>query len=279
MRSDLEKQIQRNINAHDRIAKRYERRHGEIYNPREQDRLRRTLIDAVASIETGTSRPLVLDFGCGAGNLTAHMINLGCDVIAADVSEACLQLVSKRHGAQDVSPLLLNGRDLRGVSDESLDMVATYSVLHHVPDYLSLMREFVRVLKPGGVVFIDHELSELYWYPDNTLLAFRSAMAKVRSSSPITKYLVLQNYINWFMCRFINPRYRPEGDIHVFLDDHVEWPKIILELEHVGAKVLQNERYLLFREGYDLEVYEAFASRTHDMESVIARKDVVDSIG
>lgn len=51
-------------------------------------------------------------------------------------------------------------------------MVATYSVLHHVPDYLKIVDEFVRVLKPGGVIYIDHEVSPSYWEINDTYQSY-----------------------------------------------------------------------------------------------------------
>ncbi|MGH7593998.1 MAG: methyltransferase domain-containing protein [Gemmatimonadales bacterium] len=37
--------------------------------------------------------------------------------------------------------------NLSNVKDRSVDMVATYSVLHHVPDYLGILPELLRVLR------------------------------------------------------------------------------------------------------------------------------------
>jgi len=56
-----------NVRTHNKIAKKYERIHGEIYNTHEQSRLRNELKKALSSIETGSESKLVLDFGCGAG--------------------------------------------------------------------------------------------------------------------------------------------------------------------------------------------------------------------
>ena len=265
-------QIQRNVRAHDRVARLYRKRHGEIYNAREQGRLRRELSSALACVETGSKPPVVLDFGSGAGNLTEHMLELGCDVIAADVSSACLDLIMEHQKCRRVSPFLLNGVDLEGLADNSMDMVVTYSVLHHVPAYLDVLSEFVRVLKPGGVVFIDHELSELHWNPDELHREFKRQVSDSMRPSLLTKYLTPQNYVNWFMCKFVDSRYRPEGDIHVFPDDHVEWEKVIAELVRAGAEVVHHKKYLLYRAGYDEATYDAYASKTHDMEMVIARK-------
>ena len=49
-------QIARNIAVHDRIARKYERRHDEIFNPREQARLGAVLADAKAAIASERAR-------------------------------------------------------------------------------------------------------------------------------------------------------------------------------------------------------------------------------
>ena len=161
------KALEHNIAVHNKIAKKYESIHGEIYNEIEQARLLTSLASALSYVQTGSPKILALDFGCGAGNLTKHLTLLGCEVIAADVSTGFLDLISSRKYKERVVTFNLNGTDLKGLEDESVDIIAMYSVLHHVPDYLSLIKEFSRVLNKGGVIYIDHEASENIWNDDD----------------------------------------------------------------------------------------------------------------
>jgi ubiquinone/menaquinone biosynthesis C-methylase UbiE len=264
-------QIEHNIRAHDRVARTYERRHGEIYNVIEQARLQEALKRALALVQTDSTPKLAVDFGCGAGNLTSHLSSLGCDVLACDVSEGFLDLIASRRYQTAVTPVRLNGGDLSNIDDDSADLVAAYSVLHHVPDYLGMVAEMVRVLKPGGVLFIDHELCAEMWTPSPERAAFLSEVAKV-SGTWWRKYLALENYTNWFIWKFVNPRYRSEGDIHVFADDHIEWDKVADTLTDAGAEIVDDRDYLLFRRGYRAETYERFRNRLHDMKALTARK-------
>lgn len=128
-------QLEKNIRAHDRIAKKYEKSHGEIYNVIEQNRLRDILANALSEVRTNTAKKIALDFGCGAGNLTKHLSALGLNVFACDVSQGFLDLVASRTYETNVEAVKLNGVDLANIANNSIDMVATYSVLHHVPDY------------------------------------------------------------------------------------------------------------------------------------------------
>ena len=44
----------------------------------------------------------------------------------------------------------------------SLDAVFGFGVLHHVPDWESALKEIVRVLKPGGVYYLEEIYPSLY---------------------------------------------------------------------------------------------------------------------
>lgn len=263
-------QLEHNIAIHDKVAKKYEAIHGEIYNEIEQKRLRLSLEKAILQITTGDNPLVALDFGCGAGNLTQHLTDLGCEVVASDVSTGFLDLVASRTYKKKIRTCLLNGVDLQGIADASVDMVATYSVLHHVPDYLSLMQEFIRVLKPGGVVYIDHEMSKAFW-DSEAYLQFQKEMNK-KLHVDLKKYFIFENYLAKFTRLFINPKYQPEGDIHVFKDDHIEWDEIRSKLSTYGAEIVHEEDYLLYRRNYDKNVYDAWKEKVGDIHLLVARK-------
>lgn len=260
-----------NIKTHNKLAEKYERMHGEIYNDHEQSRLCDQLSAAIAQIKTTSQKKVALDFGCGAGNLTRHLSNLGCDVLACDISQGFLDLVASRNYLQEVKEIQLNGVDLANIADESVDMVATYSVLHHVPEYLSILNEFMRVLKPGGVVFIDHEQSEEFWQKSPIYQEFA---LKIKKASPINfkKYFLLTNYYDWLIRRLVNPRYHREGDIHVFEDDHIEWSKVTKLLLEAGGEIVLSKSYLLFRRNFNMSIYSAYKDKTTDMHVLVVRK-------
>lgn len=265
-------QILDNVKAHDKVARLYQKIHGEIYNEVEQLRLHNALNKAKSLIETRSPRITALDFGCGAGNLTSHLLSLGLNVISSDVSPKFLNLIEQNFGKSELQTLLLNGSDLSNLDDNSVDMVATYSVLHHVPDYLSIIPEFMRVLRPGGILYIDHEVPESYWNNQKEITSFYKK-ARTHRLSDIKKYLRLTNYIDFLIRKTVNPRYRREGDIHVFHDDHIEWTKIYEKAQRFGA-LKYDESYLLFRAGYNAAIHDAWKSKISDMHLAIFQKSV-----
>ncbi len=263
--------IEHNIAAHDGIAGVYDVVHGEIFNPIEQMRLHGRLAEAIGWITSGSAEKTALDHGCGSGNLTRHLLDLGLRVVAADVSKNFLKLIATRFDATGrVETKLLNGRDMSDIPDSRFDMAAVYSVLHHVPDYLGLVRELSRVVKSGGVVFIDHEHSESLWNDDPRYDEFmRLALPPARKHW--SRFFIPSNYLTMIRRKF-DPRYQPEGDIHVWSDDHIEWKKVIGTLTGAGCEILFEDDYLLFRKGYRPEVYEAYKDQVHDTHLVVARK-------
>lgn len=263
--------VRHNIRAHNAIAEEYEEWHGEIFNPIEQERLRENLRQAMGWIQTGSRAHHALDYGCGSGNLTKHLLGLGARVTAADVSRKFLDMVRKRFGSSGLGETLaLNGQDLSGISDNTFDLVAAYSVLHHVPDYLRIVDEMVRVLKLGGILYIDHEHAPAYWEPAKQYQTF-IRMAVPPRVKTWRRFLIWRNYV-FHTRRLFNSRYEPEGDIHVFPDDHIEWEEIKGVLQQRGCQVLKEEDYLVYKKQYPLDLYREYAARCSDMRLLVARK-------
>jgi len=268
-----EDQIQFNRQVNDEVSRKYERLHGEIFNAIEQQRLRDTLSVAVKAIRTGAKPFKALDYGCGSGNLTRHLIELGVHTVSADISEGFLSLIRRNFAQTGLSEILtVNGRDLSNVPDNRFDLAATYSVLHHVPDYLHIVREMCRVLKPGGVIYIDHEANESYFNRPKEYVEFlRKARPIINVKRYIGLLLDVRGYIH-IVRRIMNPRYKREGDIHVWPDDHVEWDKIEQLLVSQGLDIVLKQDYLLYKNQYDLDVYNGYKDKCADERVLIAKK-------
>jgi SAM-dependent methyltransferase len=160
-----------------------------------------------------------------------------------------------------------------------MDLVATYSVLHHVPDYLGLVAEMCRVLRPGGVIVIDHELSPSYWEQAaghaELQAAVREAVLASRRWAPVYRRWQRMLLPGTWITRarlMRDPRYQPGGDIHVWPDDHIEWERISDVLRERGCEVLSAEDYLAYRGEYSDELHDRFSGRLADMRLLIGRR-------
>jgi ubiquinone/menaquinone biosynthesis C-methylase UbiE len=256
-----------NIRIHDRITRNYEKDHGEFFNDIEQERLQAALRRAAALVQSG-NRPLeCLDFGCGSGNVSRHLLTLDAKVTAADVSAGFLDLVRSRYPDARLRTLHLPEGRTSGVPDESLDLIATYSVLHHIPDYLAACRELARMCRKGGVVYIDHEATEEFWDGDPVYAAFQKEALRF----DWRKYLTPSNYLHRLR-RILDPRHSNEGDIHVWPDDHIEWRKVVELMGSMGFDTVLDESYLLNRRLYRPDVYHRYAGRCCDTKLMAFRK-------
>jgi len=264
----IDKAIEHNIRVHDSIYKKYEQMHGEIFNPIEQERLRKHLSLAIRHLKTSSMRKEALDYGCGSGNLTQHMIASGFHVVSADISEKFLSLIKEKYSHTGKSETLkINGQDLSNIKNNRFDFVATYSVLHHIPDYLQIINEIVRVAKPGGIIYIDNEANESYW--ENS--EYAEFLQLVQPKKNWKRFLKVSNYVNKIR-KIINPRFEPWGDIHVYPDDHIEWNKIENLLSNCGCEIVLKEDYLMYRKEYPVDIYQAYKNKISETRVLIARK-------
>lgn len=266
---DADHYINFNIKAYNKMHDKYDKVHTEIFNSVEQDRLHAKLTYAAGLVRTEPRIKKALDYGCGTGNVTGHLIDLGFYVISADTSEKCLLHAKKKYESTEKLELLkINGRDLSNIEDDSLDLAVSYSVLHHVPDYLRIIREMIRVLKRGAVIYLDHEYSGSYWEGGDEYKEF------IRLATPRKKLRRFFKWANYVINarKMLNPRYHTEGDIHLWPDDHIEWDKIRQLLNTRGCEILCEEDYLLYDSKYPFEVYQEYKDKCGNMHLLIGIK-------
>ena len=266
-----------NRRAHDLIADRYDLKHTEIYNPLEENRLAQVLKELVAA--TGIPDPMVLDVGAGTGNLSMKFAHYGCHVTALDVSDRSLAVLRSKVGPTARLETLRLESPRFPLPDGSFDIVATYSVLHHIPDYLGAVREMARVLRPGGLIYIDHEANPTSWHPEKNLLAYRThcrlgigahLSLLIRTGELFTADFWKCAWIKLF----VNPRFEREGDIHVWPDDHIEWSLVYEIFAEHGITVEQEVDYLGYQPRGGRETDDRYRLVCSDMRMVIGRKRV-----
>ena len=281
------RRIAQNRAAHDRLRSGYDARHPEIHNPIEQARLTASVAQAVGAITsaTPTADRVMLDVGAGTGNLTEKLLSHPGRVIASDLSARMLGDLTARWTVSATAAStargrfttqLLNGTDLRPLASASVDLVSAYSVLHHVPDYLALVSDMVRVLRPGGVVLLEHEKAPQYWTPSPALERFlQSAVvwpAKrwTRFVDPRRYLARLRPHLTWQ--RWFDARWMPEGDIHIWPDDHVEWARVEDRLHSGGCVPVAVEDHLAYEPRFDRAAWEAARHDATDTRMYLARK-------
>jgi SAM-dependent methyltransferase len=173
---DLQEKIREaNVALHRVEAKYYELIHPEVYGRHEQKRLRSTLKMVDALVADGrVHAKKALDVGAGTGNLTGKLLQMGYHVTALDLSAEMCRILEKKYKNYLESQKLVvvnSPIEYAGFDSGDFDLVACYSVLHHLPDYVGAVQRFSGFLKKGGVMYLDHEGSPFYWKSEATSAA------------------------------------------------------------------------------------------------------------
>ena len=95
---------------------------------------------------------VVVDLGCGPGNLYATVGGSPKMLIGVDISSGALKM------AQEVgyTPLLADAHNLP-LADGCADLVVANATVHHCDDMAKVLAEAARLVKPGGLLVTDKD--------------------------------------------------------------------------------------------------------------------------
>ncbi len=108
----------------------------------------------------------VLEIGCGRG-IGAGLIHREFQPSALQVMDLDIEMVrrAKDYLVRRVNPevsFFFGDVSQLPYRDASTDVVFGFGVLHHVPDWFRALAEVARVLKPGGLYFMEELYPGLY---------------------------------------------------------------------------------------------------------------------
>jgi ubiquinone/menaquinone biosynthesis C-methylase UbiE len=99
---------------------------------------------------------VVVDFGCGPAYYTIEIAKKAKAVIAIDISPAMLskaQNKAAKAGTKNIQFLQSDGRKIQ-CPDGSVDKILLVTVYHEVGESETVLKEFLRILKPSGKIII-----------------------------------------------------------------------------------------------------------------------------
>jgi 2-polyprenyl-6-hydroxyphenyl methylase/3-demethylubiquinone-9 3-methyltransferase len=119
----------------------------------------------------------IADIGCNAGTFSMMWAEAGHRVVGVDINEPLVEIARKRAADKglDVDFRIGTAVDLP-LKDNSADVCVAEDLIEHVKDWESAVSEFVRILKPGGILWLtttnalspvqdEFNLKFFSWYP------------------------------------------------------------------------------------------------------------------
>jgi ubiquinone/menaquinone biosynthesis C-methylase UbiE len=143
-----------NIEVHTRMVEQYNNE--PHFRPENQAKVRRVLEELAAGAGGGR----LLDVGCGTGFVINLAKDLFVEIHGVDVTPAMLAKIDTSSGN-----ITLHNQPAESLpfAADSFDVVTSYAFLHHLEDYVQVLREVHRVLRPGGVLYVDLEPNREFW--------------------------------------------------------------------------------------------------------------------
>lgn len=178
----------------DRVAPRYDLANAVLSLG--QDRQWRRVTAAAASPQDG----LILDVAAGPGNVARALVKDGAEhVVALDLSFNMLLAGAKRRGER-LSWVNADANTMP-FADATFDAVTISFGIRNVSDPEAVLREFARVLKPGGRVVIcefasptNAQFRQIY---RRYLVRALPKMARLVSSSPAAYQYLADSILAW----------------------------------------------------------------------------------
>ncbi len=163
----------------------------------------------------------VLDVGCGAGTQCQFWVDRGHDYLGVDINEPLVRLARERaiESGRGRARFEVSSATLLPYAEASFDICLLPELLEHVADWRACLDEAVRVLRPGGVIYVstsnrlcpkqqEFNLPAYSWYPGVAKRYFeRRAVTDWPAVANYAKYPA----VNWFSFYQLRGYFRERG--------------------------------------------------------------------
>lgn len=171
---------------------------------------------------------VVVDMGCGPGNLFRAVDGVPKILIGVDISVKALAHAR----ALGYTPLLADAQDTPLMSGIA-DLVTANATLHHVDDMAAMLAECARLVKPGGLLVTDEDPLQCH----HVLSGMGQLATRLRSWIPVTR-VRRHPHRSWQYVSFREQRWREKTEIHhQFMGDGVSRDLFFEVLEPLGFSV------------------------------------------
>lgn len=142
----------------------------------EINKLLKLIKDLNLKVQFGTA----LDFGCGIGRVTYALSGYYNKVYGVDISEKMIFEAKKYFLKNKKIIFIQNTRnDLGCFKNNQFDLIYSLITLQHIPDknqIRSYLNEFIRILRPGGILYFQMPTISNYSFIKLSLLKVRGLL-------------------------------------------------------------------------------------------------------
>jgi len=121
-----------------------------------------------------------LDFGCGIGRLTKELAKHFNQVYGVDIAPTMLKTAREIYGENSKIIFVQNNHhDLASFNTGKFDLIISLITLQHIPDKEIIKKfilEFLRILKPNGILYFQLPSVPGFSVPKNILLKLRGKL-------------------------------------------------------------------------------------------------------
>ncbi|MGN1022294.1 MAG: class I SAM-dependent DNA methyltransferase [Lachnospiraceae bacterium] len=165
----------------------YDRFMDEVPYDRWAERIRKNL-DRYQAKDDTAERKILVDLGCGTGQMTRRMADFGYDCIGVDLSEEMLSVAENEETAHQRNILYLNqdmrDLDLYGCVGQVISCCDSVNYLVTEEDMEAMLGRVEKALLPGGLLIFDF----------NTLHKYRDTMGeKTITENRVNESFVWEN--------------------------------------------------------------------------------------
>jgi SAM-dependent methyltransferase len=210
-------------------------------------------------LQTISKDALIADVGCGTGRISNYLSYVKFKNVASiDLSPVSLSFVRRN---SENACLLGNNLHLP-IKPDAFDLVISSGVIHHTPSPTQCLQELARIMKPGGVLYLNtYNINSLYGY----LFYSYGSVLRALNASP-TKWLAdLLGFQVYRMIRSVLPLPRRSvAELRAKYENLFLKPMVhFFTTKQIRGEILSN----------NLEVIsEKKRGGTHRMHNYVARK-------
>ncbi|MEI8005440.1 MAG: glycosyltransferase, partial [Bacteroidota bacterium] len=170
-----------------------------------------TELDRFEITSTAIKGKDILEVGCGNGDLSVFLAKRNYYVTGIDISPEGIKQCKEYAKSQNISELAIffemDGTTLN-FPDNSFDSIIFSEVFEHVSSSRIFIQEGIRVLKPGGRIYISVPDSLKIHWPGHIRFFTKTSLQDELSQYSDNLLFHQMNYTKWLICTF-TPREKP----------------------------------------------------------------------